>query len=165
MSWNTSTGSQRTKALQREIEARDSKLAELNDAAKKREEKLTMELARQSAHFGESISRLQRELQDQATYSAECIREFKAEIEHLKITRFQAKRENYSIKTSLSWKLTWPLRLLRDAGMALVNKSQVPFRSLSGAAFIRKHQGQCRHSVRNSRRQLILVHGQETPED
>ena len=91
-----------------------------------------MELARQSAHFGESIGRLQRELQNQSTQSAERIRELKAEIEHLKITRFEAKRENYSIKTSLSWRLTWPLRVLRDAGMAFANKSQVGFRLFSG---------------------------------
>ena len=59
--------------------------------------------------------------------SAERIRELKAEIEHLKITRFQAKRENYSIKTSLSWRLTWPLRVLRDAGAAFVHKSRARF--------------------------------------
>jgi glycosyltransferase involved in cell wall biosynthesis len=121
-----------TRALQREIEARDSKLAQLSDAAKKREDQLAMELGRQSTHFTESLSRLQRELQDQSEQSAECIRELKAEIEHLKITRFQAKRENYSIKTSLSWRLTWPLRVLRDAGVAFVSKSQVRFRLRSG---------------------------------
>ena len=124
--------SERTKALRSEIEARDLKLAGLSAAAKVREDELTMELARQSAHFGESIGRLQRELQTQATQSAERIRELKAEIEHLKITRFEAKRENYSIKTSLSWRLTWPLRVLRNAGIAFANKSQVRLRLFSG---------------------------------
>ena len=51
--------------LKGEIEARDSKLAILSDAAKKREDELRRELARQSRHFAESIGRLQRELQDQ----------------------------------------------------------------------------------------------------
>ena len=37
--------------LKGEIEARDSKLAILSDAAKKREDKLRRELARQSRHF------------------------------------------------------------------------------------------------------------------
>ena len=60
--------------------------------------------------------------------SAECIRKLKAEIEHLKITRFEAKRENHRIKTSLSWRLTWPLRALRDAGMDFVSKSRHQFR-------------------------------------
>ena len=39
--------------------------------------------------------------------------------EHLKITRFEAKRECHSMKTSLSWRLTWPLRILRDKAAAL----------------------------------------------
>ena len=104
----------RAKALQKEIEARESKLAELSDAASKREDKLRMELARQSRHFAESINRLQKDLQDQMIQSAERIRELEAQIEHFKITRFEAKSENYSMKTSLSWRLTWPLRLLRD---------------------------------------------------
>jgi hypothetical protein len=90
-----------------------------------------MELARQSAHFGERISRLQRELKDQSR-QAECIRELKAEIEHLKLTRFEAKRESHSIKTSLSWRLTWPLRLLQDAGVDFILKSQRRVRLLFG---------------------------------
>ena len=118
--------------LKGEIEARDSKLAILSDDAKKREDELSRELARQSTHLGERISRLERELQDQSVQAAECIRELKAEIEHLKITRFEAKRENYSIKTSLSWRLTWPLRVLRDACMVVIKRSQHQFRLLAG---------------------------------
>ena len=118
-------------ALSEEIEARESKFTEPSDAASKREDKLRMELAGQARHFAESINRLQRDLQDQMIQSAERIRELEARIEHLKITRFEAKRENYRIKTSLSWRLTWPLRLLREAGMGFVSKSR-RFRSLSG---------------------------------
>ena len=124
--------SQRAKALQGEIEARDLKLAELSQAAKKREDELRTELARQSTHFREGINRLQRQLEDQSTQSAERVRELKSEIEHLKITRFEAKRECHSIKTSLSWRLTWPLRALRDAGMALLSKPHNRFRVFSG---------------------------------
>ena len=119
--------SRSTKVLRREIDARDSELAELGDAANKRQEELRRESTRQTAYFEESLNRLQRELQEQSIESAERIRELKAEIEHLKITRFQAKRENYSIKTSLSWRLTWPLRVLRDAGAAFVHKSRARF--------------------------------------
>ena len=57
--------------LSGEIEARDSKLAELSDAARKREDELCRELARQSTHLGERISRLERELQDQSVQAAE----------------------------------------------------------------------------------------------
>ena len=115
-------------ALSEEIEARESKFAEPSDAASKREDKLRMELAGQSRHFAERIGRLQRELEDQSMRSAESIRKLEAEIEHLKITRFEAKRENHRIKTSLSWRLTWPLRVLRDAGVDFVSKSRQQFR-------------------------------------
>ena len=43
------------------------------------------------------------------------------EVEHLKVTRFQAKRECHSMKTSLSWRLTWPLRVLRGKCSALLD--------------------------------------------
>ena len=117
--------------LKGEIEARDSELAELRDAADRRREELRTESTRQSAHFEESLNRLQRELHEQSTESAERIRELKAKIEHLKITRFEAKSENYRIKKSLSWRMTWPLRLLRDAGMAFAHKSRARFRLFS----------------------------------
>ena len=102
-------------------------LAELGDAANKRQEELRGKSTRQTAYLEESLNRLRREMQEQLMESAERVRELKAEIEHLKITRFQAKRENYSIKTSLSWRLTWPLRVLRDAGAAFVHKSRARF--------------------------------------
>ena len=78
LTWSASTPTYSAEDLKEEIEARDSKLAILSDAAKKREDELRMELARQSTHFGERISRLERELQDQLMQAAECIRELKA---------------------------------------------------------------------------------------
>ena len=120
--------------LKGKIEARDSELAELRDAADRRREELRTESTRQSAHFEESLNRLQRELHEQSTESAERIRELKAEIEHLKITRFEAKSENYRIKKSLSWRMTWPLRVLRDAGRAFAHKSRARFRLFSTPA-------------------------------
>ena len=116
-----------TEVLKREIEARDSKLARLGEAAKKREDELCRELGRQSAYLAEEIKRLERELQDQSAQAAECISKLRAEIEHLKITRFEARRENYSIKTSLSWRLTWPLRALRDAGTVVIRRAHRQF--------------------------------------
>ena len=61
-------------------------------------------------------------LRRQIIESGERIAELNADVENLKITRFEAKRECHSIKTSLSWRVTWPLRVLRDEGMAFVNK-------------------------------------------
>ena len=53
-------------------------------------------------------------LRRQAIQSGERIAKLETDVEHLKVTRFEAKRECHSMKTSLSWRLTWPLRLLRD---------------------------------------------------
>jgi hypothetical protein len=64
-------------------------------------------------------------------HSAQRISRLEAEIEHLKITRFEAKRKYHSITTSLSWRLTWPLRVIRDAGIAIFHKSQSEVRRLS----------------------------------
>lgn len=141
------TGERNVPQIAGESEAGDAKLAEFREVAREGEEQLRTELSRQAAHFGESIYRLQRELQVQATQSAECIRELKAEIEHLKITRFHAKRENYSIKTSLSWRLTWPLRVLADAGTALVHRLQVRFRLPSGRRLSSSNLAEDAHSV------------------
>ena len=166
-------------ALSEEIEAWESKLAEPSDAASKREDKLRMELARQSRHFAESINRLQKDLQDLMIQSAERIRELEAQIEHFKITRFEAKSENYSMKTSLSWRLTWPLRLLRDAGSGFISKSR-RFRPLSrwrlstarvatnadsavDAGRDKRHQGVDRQSIeRLAEGVLALDRGRET---
>ena len=54
--------------------------------------------------------------------SAERLANLETEVEHLKVTRFEAKRECDSMRTSLSWRLTWPLRVFRDATCAFFNQ-------------------------------------------
>ena len=54
--------------------------------------------------------------------SGERIAKLDSDVEHLKVTRFEAKRECHSMKTSLSWRLTWPLRVLRDSSTALLDQ-------------------------------------------
>ena len=88
---------------------------------------LSAHVSQLSAH----ASRLEGKLKDQSMHSAERISRLEAEIEHLKITRFEAKRKYHSITTSLSWRLTWPLRVIRDAGIAIFHKSQCWVRWLS----------------------------------
>ncbi len=61
-------------------------------------------------------------LRRQIIQSGERIAKLDSDVEHLKVTRFEAKRECHSIKTSLSWRLTWPLRVLRDASAAFLNQ-------------------------------------------
>jgi septal ring factor EnvC (AmiA/AmiB activator) len=58
----------------------------------------------------------------QTTESAERIAKLNSHIEELKITRFEAKRECHSLKTSLSWRVTWPLRVVRDRSAAVLNR-------------------------------------------
>ena len=93
--------------------------------------RLRSELQEQSFQSGEALNTLKRKLQEQSFQSEETIRQLKAEIEHFKITRFESKRECHSIKASLSWRVTWPLRVLRDAGMAFIHKSQRRIRLLA----------------------------------
>ena len=66
----------------------------------------------------EELRRRSKELKSQSVQSAARIRELETEVEHFKITRFEAKRECHRVKTSLSWRLTWPLRMIGDVGRA-----------------------------------------------
>ena len=56
--------------------------------------------------------------------SSKRVTQLDEEVEQLKITRFEAKRECYAMKTSFSWKLTWPLRVLRDMSSAFVCRAK-----------------------------------------
>jgi glycosyltransferase involved in cell wall biosynthesis len=58
----------------------------------------------------------------QTAESAERMAKLNSDIEELKITRFEAKRECHSLKTSLSWRVTWPLRVVRDRSAAVLNR-------------------------------------------
>ena len=58
-------------------------------------------------------------LRRQAGESSERFAKLDSEVEHLKVTRFEAKRECHSMKTSLSWRVTWPLRILSEKSAAL----------------------------------------------
>ena len=81
-------------------------------------------LKQQLTRSVQSVIRFQERLQNQSLQAEETIRQLKAEIEHLKTTRFEAKRECHNIKASLSWKITWPLRLLHYVGLGLLQKSR-----------------------------------------
>ena len=102
-------------ALQREIELRGSKLTELQEQMQRRS--FELENVRR---LNEELRRESGERQRHLMLSAESIHGLHAEIEHLKITRFEAKRECHSVKTSLSWRVTWPLRLARDRFASVV---------------------------------------------
>jgi SAM-dependent methyltransferase len=53
-------------------------------------------------------------LRRQTIESGEKIAKLETDVEQLKIALIEATRECQSMRASLSWKLTWPLRILRD---------------------------------------------------
>ena len=89
------------------------------------------------AESSETLLReLSRQLDSQASQSAERVRELEERVEHLNLTLREAKRLCCSMSTSLCWRLTWPLRVLRDAGARTLNKlhrrSDSPLKSVPG---------------------------------
>jgi glycosyltransferase involved in cell wall biosynthesis len=81
-------------------------------------------LKQQVKRSEQNVVRVQERLRNHSCEAEETIRQLKAEIERLKVTRFEAKRECHNIKRSLSWKMTWPFRALRGAILALLSKSR-----------------------------------------
>jgi hypothetical protein len=59
-------------------------------------------------------------LRSQLVRSEEGTRFLEREIDRLKIACSEAQRECQSMRSSLSWKVTWPFRLLRDSSVALL---------------------------------------------
>jgi 2-polyprenyl-3-methyl-5-hydroxy-6-metoxy-1,4-benzoquinol methylase len=56
--------------------------------------------------------------------SGESIVKLETDLEQLNIARNEAKRECQSMRASLSWRLTWPLRILRDAIEKIPDKAK-----------------------------------------
>ena len=63
-------------------------------------------------------------LRRQTIESGERIAKLETDVEQLKIARIEATRECQSMRASLSWKLTWPLRALRDTIETISNKAK-----------------------------------------
>ena len=119
------------RTLQSEMEGLQSEMEERRREIAERD----LELAKRSRAARVELTSLQKtvsRLESEAEHRLARISELEAEIEDLKITRFESKRECHRIKTSLSWRLTWPLRVLRDAGMAGLRRAQDRIRALSG---------------------------------
>ena len=78
----------------------------------------------QSAESSAKVRQLEEQLHSQSSQSAAKVRQLKQQVEHLNLTLRKARRLCHSMSTSLSWRLTWPLRVLRDAGVTTINKLQ-----------------------------------------
>ena len=103
-------------ALRDELTLRDERdsLRDERDALQRERDALQRER--------DALQRKRDAAQRQTLESGERIAKLDSDVEHLKVTRFEAKRECHSMKTSLSWRLTWPLRILRDKSAAILNQ-------------------------------------------
>jgi hypothetical protein len=63
-------------------------------------------------------------LRRQTIESGERIAKLETDVEQVKIARIEATRECQSMRASLSWKLTWPLRALRDTIETISKKAK-----------------------------------------
>jgi ubiquinone/menaquinone biosynthesis C-methylase UbiE/glycosyltransferase involved in cell wall biosynthesis len=77
----------------------------------------------------DKVRQLEQQLESQSSQSAEKIRQIEQQVEHLNITLVEARRLHQSMRSSLSWRLTWPLRALRDAAVAALRNVQRRYNS------------------------------------
>lgn len=114
---------QSKEALQGEIEARGSKIKELNDDARMHETRIS-ELREELANRETVISESRRELANCEVTIAESRRELaesrrelgsrEIAISELRAGVSEAEKNIELLKASASWRITWPLRLVRD---------------------------------------------------
>jgi hypothetical protein len=77
------------------------------------------------AAAAEALStQLEEQLHSQSSQAADKVRQLEEQVEHVKLALLEARRLCHSMSSSLSWRLTWPLRVIRDAGAATLNKVQ-----------------------------------------
>jgi ubiquinone/menaquinone biosynthesis C-methylase UbiE len=93
---------------------------QLEDKARQLEEQLHS----QSSQSADKVRQLEEQLDSQSSQSADKVRQLEQQVEHLNLTLRKARRLCHSMSTSLSWRLTWPLRVLRDAVSRTLNKVQ-----------------------------------------
>jgi GT2 family glycosyltransferase/ubiquinone biosynthesis protein Coq4 len=99
-------------------------------------DRLEKQLRSQAAQSGEKVDRLEKQLRSQAAQSGEKVRRLEEQVSQLDLTRSEAEHLCHSITTSLSWKLTSPLRVLRDgiarAFKKIKRRDNLPVQSARG---------------------------------
>src|SRR5258708_37477169 len=76
------------------------------------------------SQLGEKVRHLEEELHSLSSQSADKVRRLEEQVEQLNVSCFEAERKCHSMSTSFSWRLTLPLRVLRDAVATTLNKIQ-----------------------------------------
>jgi hypothetical protein len=88
------------------------------------------------AQLEDKVCKLDEQLRSQTAQSAEKVRRLQEQAAHVNLALDEAKRLCESMTNSLSWRLTRPLRVLRDAVAATVKKlrryENLPLQSRSG---------------------------------
>ncbi|PWT79007.1 MAG: hypothetical protein C5B58_14485, partial [Acidobacteria bacterium] len=118
------------------VRNRAAVIAQLEEKARKLEEEahsqraqsaeevrqLEEQLHSQKAQSAEEVRQLKEQLHSQRTQFAEEVRQLKEHAAHVNLALDEARRLRQSMSSSLSWKLTAPLRVLRDATAARLRK-------------------------------------------
>jgi glycosyltransferase involved in cell wall biosynthesis len=63
-----------------------------------------------------------RQLEEQLRSRSSEVRQLEMQVEKLNVAVAETRRLYHGMRTSLSWRLTWPLRVLRDAGVSSIHK-------------------------------------------
>src|SRR5262249_20770751 len=74
------------------------------------------------AELQDKVCRLEQQLDSQTTQSANKAHQFDEQFARVNLALDEATRLNQSMSSSLSWRLTWPLRVLRNAVIAILRR-------------------------------------------
>jgi ubiquinone/menaquinone biosynthesis C-methylase UbiE len=78
-----------------------------------------------STQFANKARQLEEQLHYQSSQSEDKVRQLEAQVLHLNLALDIATRSARNMRSSFSWKMTWPLRFLRDAGAAILGKMRL----------------------------------------
>jgi glycosyltransferase involved in cell wall biosynthesis/SAM-dependent methyltransferase len=157
-------------ALQREIEARGSKIAELVEAERLYQEGVTAisQLRKELANRETAISELRKELADRETIELanretetsrlrkelakreteklanleSVISQLQEELAKSRLGTSEAEKKIEQLKASLSWRLSWPFRLVRDRLAAAIRRHASSFPKILAERASASHNSQ-----------------------
>jgi glycosyltransferase involved in cell wall biosynthesis/SAM-dependent methyltransferase len=110
-----------------ENQKRSEVIAQLRESVRQLEEQLHSQLSQSADKIRQleeqSLGKV-RQLETQSAQSADKIGQLEKQVEHLNATLVEARRLYQSTRTSLSWRLTWPMRVIRDVGATIVYQAR-----------------------------------------
>ena len=103
-----------------EEEKRSEVLTQLNHTVHELEEQLQS----QASQSADQVRHLEEQLHSQAAQFADKAHQVREQIKQLNVALRKARSLSHSMIRSLSWRLTWPLRVIRDAGARLLKETR-----------------------------------------